>query len=158
MSDWVSFAEIKSRVTLAQVLRSYQVDWLRRSGRCSNIAGAVRFTEARGRKPFMRNLERGLFHCFACGAGGNVLDFVAAMEGCSIREAALRLQGSSRRPLRSGCRRAEKPEETGYEKKRSQPAAGFLSGCGSPASLLGPARDRPRTADTSAWDISAAAD
>ena len=32
MRKWVSFAEIKSRVTLAQVLRSYQVDWLRRSG------------------------------------------------------------------------------------------------------------------------------
>jgi DNA primase len=37
---------------------------------------------------------RDVFHCFACGAGGNVLDLVAAMEGCSVREAALRLQGS----------------------------------------------------------------
>jgi DNA primase len=35
-----------------------------------------------------------MFHCFACQASGNVLDFVAAMERCSIREAALRLQQS----------------------------------------------------------------
>jgi len=33
-----------------------------------------------------------VFHCFACQAQGNVLDFVAAMEKCSIREAACRLQ------------------------------------------------------------------
>ena len=33
-----------------------------------------------------------MFHCFACQASGNVLDFVAAIERCSIREAALRLQ------------------------------------------------------------------
>jgi DNA primase len=35
-----------------------------------------------------------VFHCFACSAGGNVLDFVAKMEGCSVREAAQRLQAS----------------------------------------------------------------
>jgi DNA primase len=33
-----------------------------------------------------------VFHCFACQARGNVLDFVAAMERCSIRQAALWLQ------------------------------------------------------------------
>jgi DNA primase len=37
-------------------------------------------------------LGKNVFHCFSCQAGGNVLDFVAAMERCSIREAALRLQ------------------------------------------------------------------
>jgi DNA primase len=38
------------------------------------------------------NSVRNIFHCFACGAGGTVLDFVAAMEGCSLFEAAQRLQ------------------------------------------------------------------
>jgi DNA primase len=37
-------------------------------------------------------LSKNVFHCFACGASGNVLDFVAAMEQCSIRAAALMLQ------------------------------------------------------------------
>jgi hypothetical protein len=32
MREWVSFTEIKSRITLEQVLRSYEVTWLRRSG------------------------------------------------------------------------------------------------------------------------------
>ena len=93
MRDWVSFAEIKSRITLAQVLRSYQVDWLRRSG-LGQYRGRCPIHRGQGREAFHVHLERGVFHCFACGAGGNVLDLVAAMEGCSIREAALRLQGS----------------------------------------------------------------
>lgn len=87
MRDWVSFAEIKSRVTLAQVLRSYQVDWLRGSGR-GQYRGRCPIHRGQGREAFHVHLERGVFHCFACGAGGNVLDLVAAMEGCSIREAA----------------------------------------------------------------------
>lgn len=93
MRRWVSFAEIKRRVTLAQVLRSYQVDWLRRSG-LDQYRGRCPIHQGQGKEAFHANLKRGLFHCFACGAGGNVLDFVAAMEGCSIREAAMRLQGS----------------------------------------------------------------
>ena len=93
MRDWVSFAEIKSRVTLAQVLCSYQVDWLRRSG-LGQYRGRCPIHRGQGTEAFHAHLERGVFHCFACGAGGNVLDLVAAMEGCSIRDAALRLQGS----------------------------------------------------------------
>ena len=38
------------------------------------------------------NPARDIFHCFSCGAGGTVLDFVAAMEGCSLLEAARRIQ------------------------------------------------------------------
>jgi len=91
MSDWVSFSEIKNRVTLEQVLRSYQIDWLRRSG-LHQYRGRCPIHQGQGTEAFHANLERGVFHCFACGAGGNVLDFVSAMEGCSLREAALRLQ------------------------------------------------------------------
>ena len=93
MNEWVSFREIKSRVTLEQVLRSYRIDWLRRSGP-GQYRGRCPLHGGQGVEAFHANLGRGVFHCFACGAGGNVLDFVAAMEGCSIREAALRLQGA----------------------------------------------------------------
>lgn len=93
MSAWVKFAEIKRRVTLAQMLRTYEVAWLRRSG-IDQYRGRCPIHRGQGREAFHANLKRGVFHCFACGAGGTVLDFVAAMEGCSIREAALRLRGS----------------------------------------------------------------
>ncbi len=94
MRDWVNFAELKSQVKLAAVLRSYGVDWLRHSGPLQQYRGRCPIHQGHGPEAFHAHLGRGMFHCFACGAGGNVLDFVAAMEGCSVREAALRLQRS----------------------------------------------------------------
>jgi DNA primase len=91
MREWVDFAEIKRRISLEPVLRSYGVNWLRRSG-VDQYRGRCPIHCGQGKEAFHANLKRGIFHCFACGAGGNVLDFVAAMEGSSIREAALRLQ------------------------------------------------------------------
>jgi hypothetical protein len=35
---------------------------------------------------------RSFFHFFSCAAGGTVLDFVAAMEGCCLFEAAQKRQ------------------------------------------------------------------
>lgn len=34
------------------------------------------------------NAEKNIYHCFSCEAGGNVLDFVMALEGIEIRPAA----------------------------------------------------------------------
>jgi DNA primase len=125
MPDWVSFSEIKSRVTLAQVLHGYQVDWLRRSGP-GQYRGPCPIHQGQGREAFHANLRRGVFHCFACGAGGNVLDFVAVMEGCSIRQAALRLQGAAG----DGGSRPAAPSRLGEEKlvtkkREGNPPLGF---------------------------------
>jgi len=103
---WISFSEIKSRVTIEQVLRSYRVDWLRRSGD-QQYRGRCPVHQGEGEEAFHANFRRNIFHCFACGAGGNVLDLLAAMEGCSIREAALRLRGGQV----SGSAAASRPAE-----------------------------------------------
>jgi DNA primase len=93
MSGWVDYSEVKSRVSIQQVLCSYGVDWLRRSG-AQQYRGRCPIHQGQGQEAFHANFGRNVFHCFACGAGGNVLDLVAAMEGCSIGEAAWRLRGS----------------------------------------------------------------
>lgn len=80
----VDFAAIKNRVRFEVVLATYGIQ-LRGQG-----------AERMIRCPFHNdaspscavNLDRKLFHCFACGAKGTVLDFVARMERCSIAEAA----------------------------------------------------------------------
>ena len=90
MSNWVDFATIKQSVPLAPLLRRYQVK-LRRSGR-DQYRGRCPIHRGEGPEAFHANLSRNIFHCFPCGAGGSVLDFVAAMEGCDLREAALRLR------------------------------------------------------------------
>ena len=90
MGEWVEFTAVKQAVRLEAVLRHYQVPGLRRrrdqvEGRCP-IHGGERDDS------FRASLSKNVFHCFSCQAQGNVLDFVAAMEKCSIREAACRLQ------------------------------------------------------------------
>jgi len=89
MANWVDFAAIKSRVELAPLLRQYQVK-LHRSGR-DQYRGCCPIHGGDGREAFHANLTKNVFHCFACGAGGTVLDFVAAMDRCSLRQAALKL-------------------------------------------------------------------
>jgi hypothetical protein len=83
-ADWVSFSEVKKRVKLDRVLCAYGVDWLRPSG-AQQYRGRCPIHQGQGTEAFHAHLGRNVFHCFACGAGGNVLDFVAAMEGCSMR-------------------------------------------------------------------------
>ena len=89
MQTWIDYATIKQKVGLAGVLRHYRVS-LRRSGR-DQYRGLCPIHRGEGRDAFHANLSRNIFHCFSCGAGGTVLDFVAAMEHCSLREAARKL-------------------------------------------------------------------
>src|ERR1051326_8357462 len=103
MQNWVNFAEIKHSVPFAPLLREYHVE-LRRSGR-DQYRGCCPIHGGQSRDAFHVNLAKNVFHCFACGAAGTVLDFVAAMDRCSLREAALKLaHGNTRvsQPAASG--------------------------------------------------------
>jgi DNA primase len=99
MSAWVDFRAVKEVVSLGAVLRHYQVNGLRRRRR-NQLEGCCPIHRGERDDAFHVDLAKNLFHCFACQAGGNVLDFVAAMEHCSIREAALKLQARFGSPQR----------------------------------------------------------
>src|SRR5438132_11193518 len=88
--DWIDFREIKAAVSLQMVLDRYGVNWLRKSGQ--ELRGKCPIHKGEGERTFSANLSKGAFNCFSCKARGNVLDFVAAMEECSIRDAALKLR------------------------------------------------------------------
>ena len=90
MIDWLDFKSIKREVKLESVLRPYREE-LRRSGK-DQYRGCCPIHRGEGREAFHVNLARNVFHCFACGAGGTVLDLVAAMERCSLYEAAQKLR------------------------------------------------------------------
>jgi len=116
--DWVSFDEIKKTVSLHMVLEHYGIP-LRRVG-ATTLRGKCPLpahTSKDSRESFTATLNKGTGGAWACQSqsciksrgrvGGNVLDFVAAMEGCSVREAAIKLQtwflvpaaGESRGPV-----------------------------------------------------------
>jgi DNA primase len=101
--DWVSFDEIKRVVTLQMAIERYGIP-LRRvnantlRGKCPLPAhGSEKSNES-----FTATLTKGVGGAWACQShsciksrgrvGGNVLDFVAAMEQCSVRDAAIKLQ------------------------------------------------------------------
>ncbi len=91
MSGWVDFRAVKEAIRLEAVLEHYQIEGLRQRRR-GHLEGRCPIHRGEREDAFHVDLTRNLFHCFACQAGGNVLDLVAAMERCSTREAALRLQ------------------------------------------------------------------
>jgi len=90
MIRWVDFSAVKRTVSLETLLRHYQIPGLRRHR--DQLQGCCPIHHSQRDDSFRAHLTKNIFQCFACHARGSVLDFVAAMEQCSIREAALRLQ------------------------------------------------------------------
>jgi DNA primase len=100
-TTWVDFKQLKADVTIEQVFTHYDVH-LRRIG-ATELRGRCPLpthTSSRSRDSFAVNIARNVWSCRSMSCiqarggrpGGNTLDFVALMEGCSIRDAALRLQ------------------------------------------------------------------
>lgn len=87
--NWVDFKAVKSAVTMEIILGRYQVNWLRKKD--DELRGRCPIHKGESHSSFHVNLAKNAFHCFSCKARGNVLDFVAAMEKCSVRDAALKL-------------------------------------------------------------------
>ena len=118
MQTWVDFAAIKQSVPLAPLLRQYQVK-LRRSGR-DQYRGCCPIHRGESHDAFHVNLSKNVFHCFACGAHGTVLDFVAAMDQCSLRQAALKLACVMTAPTAPAC-----PNQLVTKKMNSSSPLGF---------------------------------
>lgn len=74
--------EIKLRADIAEVVGAHVR--LKRAGR--NLVGLCPFHNEKT-PSFSVNPERGFFHCFGCGAGGTVFNFVMRVEGLTFPEA-----------------------------------------------------------------------
>ena len=98
---WVDYRAVKAAVSMEMALASYGIRLHRLNraylrGRCPLPA----HTSKNSRHSFIVNTEKNAWACHSgsCVAarggqiGGNVLDFISAMENCSVREAALKLQ------------------------------------------------------------------
>jgi len=91
-SPEVNFAAIKQAVMVEAVLRHYLVAELKGS-RAGRYRGRCPIHQGEGCDAFHVDVKRKIFHCFSCGAGGDVLDLVALLNKCTLREAALQLKG-----------------------------------------------------------------
>jgi DNA primase len=100
---WVSFEEIKKAVSLEMVIAHYRLELRRVSD--ASLRGKCPLPmhgSDKSRASFTATLTKGVGGVWACQSrsciaarggkrGGNALDFVATMEGCSIRDAAVKL-------------------------------------------------------------------
>jgi hypothetical protein len=92
--EWVDFRKVKEAVDFQRLLDHYGITNMTRHG--DELRGPCPVHKGNARtKHFTVNLRKNAFKCFFVGCevhkGGNVLDFVAAMEHCSVRDAALKL-------------------------------------------------------------------
>jgi DNA primase len=101
MNRWVDFRLLKQSIGIEQVLASYRVE-LKHAGH-HQLRGACPLPthgSERSRQSFSVDTAKNVWACHSnscCEArqgrvGGNILDLVALLEGCTIRDAALRLQ------------------------------------------------------------------
>ena len=134
--EWVDFRAVKAAVNMEEVLRLYGVDRLRRS-RASQLQGRCPIHRGSREDAFHVSLSKNVFQCFACQAHGNVLDLVAAMEGCCVREAAIRLahrfgvSGHGRAPVGEMRQVRQRERENWLGKNKGgvenlQPPLGFV--------------------------------
>ncbi len=74
--------EVRSRADIVEIVGAHVR--LRRAGR--NFVGLCPFHNEKT-PSFSVNAERGFFHCFGCGAGGSVFNFIMKVEGLTFPEA-----------------------------------------------------------------------
>jgi DNA primase len=112
----IDYREARARLRLAEVLELVGFEargcWAGQwRGPCP-----VHGSRSRTSRVFAANPDKGLWHCFACGAGGNVLDLWVAVTKQPLHAAVLDLcqrlnQEVPWLPVRSQSRQATKLEE-----------------------------------------------
>jgi DNA primase len=133
-NNWVSFQTVKAAVSMEMVLARYGVTLRRLSA--SSLRGECPFPSHSSEvsiQSFAVQTAKNIWSCHSASCtdgrggkrGGSIIDFVAAMERCTIREAALKLQSWFPVSAASPCESANSPPKpTG----RSENGDGHSSG------------------------------
>jgi DNA primase len=87
--EWVDFRLVKDTVSMQMVLDRYGIV-LKKQG--NELRGRCPIHHGEGDRAFHVSVAKNVFNCFSCKARGNVLDLVAALDQCSVRDAALQLK------------------------------------------------------------------
>ncbi len=117
-TEWVDFKEIKEKVSMENILDHYTL----LKGLKKRKDELIGFCPIHDEKHYNKNsfcvsTVKNNWHCFSCGAGGNILDFVGAVEKVDIRQAGLLIQkwfgiaSEEDRKLTKEKRGVKKPKE-----------------------------------------------
>lgn len=125
---FVDFKEVKSRVTIMQILERYDlVRSLKRSA--DRLSGPCPLHKGTNPTQFRVSVSKNCWNCFGtCGRGGNVIDFVTMREGLPFRDAALLLQEWFM-PDKAAMKVAEAPPPRPHPRATSPPSGPPPSSC-----------------------------
>ena len=87
--------KIRLSVDITDIIREY-VPGIKRAGR--NFKVCCPFHQERT-PSFVISPEKGIFHCFGCGAGGDIFRFVMKMDGLTFTESIQKLGERSGIPV-----------------------------------------------------------
>ena len=121
----LDFKALRARADFPRLLEAYGIGFKKDGTRPGQHKALCPFHE--DTNPSLKvNAEKNIFHCFACGAKGNILDFVMEMDGVEIREAAAKVAeicGLDTRSMRAGARIAKAVEKRRSDRQDQAPAA-----------------------------------
>jgi hypothetical protein len=117
-NNWVSFQTVKEAVSMETVLARYNVSLRRLSA--TSLRGDCPLPSHSSKvsiQSFAVQTAKNLWSCRSASCidgrggrqGGSIIDFVAAMEGCTVREAAMKLQSWFHLSAASPCESANTP-------------------------------------------------
>lgn len=122
-SSFVDFKAVKSAITMEQVLEHYGLrDKFKKSG--DSLSGPCPVHKGSNPTQFRISISKNIWNCFSeCKHGGNVLDFIAKMEGVSIHAAALKAIEWFHLDPASMPTNSKEEEETPSEPAKSESAS-----------------------------------
>lgn len=89
-APYINFKEVKSAISIKQIIERYQLTTTFKE-KGDALSGTCPICKSESPRCFRISQEKNCFKCFSCDAGGNILDLVAELESCSIRDAALKI-------------------------------------------------------------------
>jgi len=115
--QWIDFKKLRQELNFETVLSNYGVTLdIRETGKGRQHSGSCPLSKCKGksllRKVFSANLDDKIWQCFSCRQKGNVLDFIALMEG---------LDGSNGKDMRKAAEIAVE-KFRGCESQELEPA------------------------------------
>lgn len=90
-TKWIDFKALKEKVGIKGILEHYELINSLTERNNDELVGfcPIHDKNSYNKDSFCVNTAKNAFNCFACGAHGNILDFVAQMEDVDIRQAGL---------------------------------------------------------------------
>jgi DNA primase len=96
--EWVNYKSLRAELSFIEILHHYRVELKERGEQWQGFCPLPTHEGKRQSPSFSANVGRGIWQCFGCGAGGNLIEFAARMEGLNpdnpddFRKTALFLQ------------------------------------------------------------------